>query len=107
MATFVHPPSMPMYVSFYPYNNNIIAIGMDDSTVLIYDARANEINQETVRNRGSVSPRSETLPCLARVESCIKFECVVQISGHDRTIRRSSAFGPSNTFADQVVRSSD
>ncbi|CAL5322472.1 unnamed protein product [Camellia sinensis] len=43
MATFMHPPSMPMYISFYPYNNNIIAIGMDDSTVLIYDARANEL----------------------------------------------------------------
>lgn len=46
MATFMHPPSMPTYVSFYPYNNNIIAIGMDDSTVLIYDARANEVKSK-------------------------------------------------------------
>ncbi|XP_028118989.1 topless-related protein 1-like [Camellia sinensis] len=46
MATFMHPPSMPMYVSIYPYNNNIIAIGMDDSTVLIYDARANEVKSK-------------------------------------------------------------
>ncbi|KAF5936254.1 hypothetical protein HYC85_027383 [Camellia sinensis] len=30
-------------VAFYPHDNNIIAIGMDDSTVLIYDTRANEV----------------------------------------------------------------
>ncbi|THG13733.1 hypothetical protein TEA_019667 [Camellia sinensis var. sinensis] len=43
MAIFIFAPPVPMYVAFYPHDNNIIAIGMDDSTVLIYDTRANEI----------------------------------------------------------------
>ncbi|KAF5948995.1 hypothetical protein HYC85_014952 [Camellia sinensis] len=43
MATFTHPPPVPTYVAFYPHNSNIIAIGMDDSTVLIYEAHANEV----------------------------------------------------------------
>ncbi|THG02980.1 hypothetical protein TEA_011472 [Camellia sinensis var. sinensis] len=33
-------------------------------------SQSKKINWETVRNRGSVSARSETLPCHARVETC-------------------------------------
>ncbi|KAL7219711.1 hypothetical protein ACSBR2_012719 [Camellia fascicularis] len=46
MATFMGPPPVPTYVSFYPHNNNIIAIGMDDSTFMIYDACANEVKSK-------------------------------------------------------------
>ncbi|CAL5397971.1 unnamed protein product [Camellia sinensis] len=46
MATFTRPPPVPMYFAFYPHNNNIIAIGMDDSTDLIYEARANEVKSK-------------------------------------------------------------
>ncbi|KAI7988920.1 Topless-related protein 2 [Camellia lanceoleosa] len=33
MAIFIHPRPVPTDVAFYPHDNNIIAIGMDDSTV--------------------------------------------------------------------------
>ncbi|KAK0571084.1 hypothetical protein LWI29_010705 [Acer saccharum] len=36
MTNFLPPAPMATCISFYPQNNNIIAIGMDDSTILIY-----------------------------------------------------------------------
>ncbi|TXG62210.1 hypothetical protein EZV62_013573 [Acer yangbiense] len=37
MTNFLPPAPMATCIAFYPQNNNIIAIGMDDSTILIYN----------------------------------------------------------------------
>jgi hypothetical protein len=35
MTTFMPPPSAFTYLAFHPQDNNIIAIGMEDSTVRV------------------------------------------------------------------------
>lgn len=43
MATFMPSPPAATYLAFHPEDNNIIALGMDDSTILIYDVRVDEV----------------------------------------------------------------
>ncbi|TXG62208.1 hypothetical protein EZV62_013571 [Acer yangbiense] len=42
MTTFGFPPPAPTYLAFHPADNNLIAIGMDDSTIHIYNVRIDE-----------------------------------------------------------------
>ncbi|XAR70691.1 hypothetical protein NMG60_11027631 [Bertholletia excelsa] len=43
MTTFMAPPPVVSYLAFYPLDNNIIAVGMDDSTIQIYNVRVDEV----------------------------------------------------------------
>lgn len=43
MTTFVSPPPAATFLAFHPQDNNIIAIGMEDSTILIYNVRVDEV----------------------------------------------------------------
>ncbi|KAJ3683671.1 hypothetical protein LUZ60_013898 [Juncus effusus] len=43
MTTFMPPPPASSYLAFHPQDNNIIAIGMDDSTIHIYNVRVDEV----------------------------------------------------------------
>ena len=43
MTTFMPPPPAATYLAFHPQDNNIIAVGMDDSTILIYNVRVDEV----------------------------------------------------------------
>ncbi|XP_059644428.1 topless-related protein 1-like isoform X2 [Cornus florida] len=43
MTTFKPPPPAATCIVFYPQDNNIIAIGMDDSTIMIYNIRVNVV----------------------------------------------------------------
>ncbi|KAH7692892.1 YVTN repeat-like/Quinoprotein amine dehydrogenase protein [Dioscorea alata] len=43
MTTFMAPPPAATYLAFHPQDNNIIAIGMDDSTIQIYNVRIDEV----------------------------------------------------------------
>lgn len=38
------PPVAATCIAFYPHDNNIIAIGMDDSAILIYNARTDQVS---------------------------------------------------------------
>ncbi|XP_031279576.1 topless-related protein 1-like [Pistacia vera] len=42
MTTFMDPPPASTYLAFHPQDNNIIAVGMDDSTIHIYNVRIDE-----------------------------------------------------------------
>ncbi|TXG62209.1 hypothetical protein EZV62_013572 [Acer yangbiense] len=42
MTAFGSPPPAATYLAFHPVDNNIIAIGMDDSTIHIYNVRLDE-----------------------------------------------------------------
>ncbi|XP_022858897.1 protein TPR2-like isoform X1 [Olea europaea var. sylvestris] len=42
MTTFMPPPPAATYLAFHPQDNNIIAIGMEDSTIQIYNVRVDE-----------------------------------------------------------------
>lgn len=46
MTTFMPPPPAATYLAFHPQDNNIIAIGMDDSTIQIYNVRIDEVIAE-------------------------------------------------------------
>lgn len=46
MTTFMPPPPAATSLAFHPQDNNIIAIGMDDSTVQIYNVRVDEVNSK-------------------------------------------------------------
>ncbi|KAI4346275.1 hypothetical protein L6164_013341 [Bauhinia variegata] len=43
MTTFMPPPPASTYLVFHPQDNNIIAIGMEDSTIHIYNVRVDEV----------------------------------------------------------------
>ncbi|CAD5181956.1 unnamed protein product [Musa acuminata subsp. malaccensis] len=39
MTTLLSPPPVPTFLAFHPQNNNMIAIGTEDSSILIYNAQ--------------------------------------------------------------------
>ncbi|KAJ0013352.1 hypothetical protein Pint_21676 [Pistacia integerrima] len=43
MTMFMPPPPAVTYLAFYPQDNNIIAIGMEDSTIQIYNVQVDEV----------------------------------------------------------------
>ncbi|XP_062163072.1 topless-related protein 1-like isoform X2 [Alnus glutinosa] len=43
MATFMSPPPAATYLAFHPQDNNIVAVGMNDSTIHIYNVRVDEV----------------------------------------------------------------
>ncbi|CAA7027040.1 unnamed protein product [Microthlaspi erraticum] len=43
MTTFMPPPPAATFLAFHPMDNNIIAIGMDDSSIQIYNVRIDEV----------------------------------------------------------------
>ncbi|XP_066363757.1 uncharacterized protein [Miscanthus floridulus] len=43
MATFMAPPPAGTFLAFYPLDNNIIAIGREDSSIQIYNVRIDEV----------------------------------------------------------------
>ncbi|KAG1354187.1 protein TOPLESS-RELATED PROTEIN 2 [Cocos nucifera] len=43
MTTFMSPPPAATFLAFHPQDNNIIAIGMEDSSIQIYNVRIDEV----------------------------------------------------------------
>ncbi|XWS19102.1 hypothetical protein CRYUN_Cryun32bG0102400 [Craigia yunnanensis] len=43
MTTFMAPPPAATFLAFHPQDNNIIAIGMDDSSIQIYNVRVDQV----------------------------------------------------------------
>ncbi|KAL5713186.1 Topless-related protein 2 [Ranunculus cassubicifolius] len=43
MTTFMPPPPAPTFLVFHPQDNNILAVGMEDSTIHIYNVRVDEV----------------------------------------------------------------
>ncbi|ONK59999.1 uncharacterized protein A4U43_C08F13140 [Asparagus officinalis] len=43
MTTFMPPPLASTFLAFHPQDNNILAIGMEDSTIHIYKVRVDEV----------------------------------------------------------------
>ncbi|KNA19336.1 hypothetical protein SOVF_060520 [Spinacia oleracea] len=46
MTTFMPPPPASTYLAFHPQDNNIIAIGMEDSSIHIYNVRVDEVKSK-------------------------------------------------------------
>lgn len=43
MTTFMPPPPAATFLAFHPQDNNIVAIGMEDSFIQIYNVRVDEV----------------------------------------------------------------
>ena len=50
MTTFMSPPSVSTFLVFHPLDNNIFAIGMEDSTIHIYNGKFDEVFNLTCSN---------------------------------------------------------
>ncbi|GLT77952.1 hypothetical protein SLA2020_495050 [Shorea laevis] len=48
MMTIMPPPPAATCLAFHPQDNNIVAIGMDNSMILIYNVRLNEVKSKLV-----------------------------------------------------------
>ncbi|KAJ7549922.1 hypothetical protein O6H91_07G075100 [Diphasiastrum complanatum] len=46
MTTFMPPPPAATFLAFHPQDNNIIAIGMEDSTIQIYNVQVDEVKSK-------------------------------------------------------------
>ncbi|XP_049396054.1 protein TOPLESS-like isoform X3 [Solanum stenotomum] len=46
VRTFMPPPPAATYIAFHPQDNNIIAIGMDNSAIQIYNVRLDEVKSK-------------------------------------------------------------
>lgn len=46
MTTFMPPPPTSTFLAFHPQDNNVIAIGMEDSTIHIYNVRVDEVKSK-------------------------------------------------------------
>ncbi|KAL5568176.1 hypothetical protein UlMin_024751 [Ulmus minor] len=46
MTTFMSPPPAATFLAFHPQDNNIVAIGMEDSTIQIYNVRVDEVKSK-------------------------------------------------------------
>ncbi|XP_058780462.1 topless-related protein 1-like isoform X1 [Vicia villosa] len=46
MTTFMPAPPAATFLAFHPQDNNIIAIGMDDSSIQIYNVRVDEVKSK-------------------------------------------------------------
>jgi len=43
LTTIMPPPPMATCLTFYPRDNNILAVGMDDLSILIYNVCTNKV----------------------------------------------------------------
>ena len=43
MTTFMPPPPASTFLAFHPQDNNIIAVGMEDSTIHVYFVKVDEV----------------------------------------------------------------
>ncbi|XWS11792.1 hypothetical protein CRYUN_Cryun37aG0031000 [Craigia yunnanensis] len=46
MTTFMAPPPAATFLAFHPQDNNIIAIGMDDSSIQIFNVRVDQVKSK-------------------------------------------------------------
>ncbi|KAK8976248.1 hypothetical protein V6N11_007737 [Hibiscus sabdariffa] len=55
MLSFMPPSPAATSLAFHPQDNNIIAIGMDDSTILIYNVRVTKVKSKLKGHSGRVT----------------------------------------------------
>lgn len=59
MTTFMAPPPAATFLAFYPLDNNIIAIGREDSSIQIYNVRIDKVSIK----------RESIIPCFHESQS--------------------------------------
>nr|KAJ0208380.1 hypothetical protein LSAT_V11C500251820 [Lactuca sativa] len=82
MTTFMPPPPAATYLAFHPQDNNIIAIGMEDSTIQIYNVRVDEVKMKL---KGHQKP----ITGLAFSQTLNALLCIWNINGWEKRKSRN------------------
>lgn len=85
MTTFMSPPPAATFLAFHPQDNNIIAVGMEDSTIQIYNVRVDEVKTKLKghQNRITGLAFSQTLNTLVSCGADAQL-CVWSIDGWEK-----------------------
>ncbi|URD93243.1 CTLH [Musa troglodytarum] len=89
MTTLLSPPPAPTFLAFHPQNNNMIAIGTEDSGVLIYDAQTAAVtaNLEGHQKRITGLAFSQSLDVLVSSGADAQL-CMWSIDGWEKKMAR-------------------
>ncbi|XP_071737370.1 protein TOPLESS-RELATED PROTEIN 2-like isoform X2 [Rutidosis leptorrhynchoides] len=90
MTTFMPPPPAATYLAFHPQDNNIVAIGMEDSTIHIYNVRVDEVKIKLKGHQKQITGLSfsQTLNCLVSSGADAQL-CIWNINGWEKRKSRS------------------
>ncbi|KAB1205517.1 Protein TOPLESS [Morella rubra] len=85
MTTFMPPPPAATFLAFHPQDNNIIAVGMEDSSIQIYNVRVDEVKTKLKghQNRITGLAFSQTLNALVSSGADTQL-CVWSIDGWEK-----------------------
>ncbi|XP_047970386.1 protein TOPLESS-RELATED PROTEIN 2-like isoform X1 [Salvia hispanica] len=90
MTTFMPPPPAATYLAFHPQDNNIIAIGMEDSTVQIYNVRVDEVKTKLKGHQKRISGLAFSQSLNVLVSSGADAQlCVWIIDGWEKKMART------------------
>ncbi|XP_074326432.1 protein TOPLESS-RELATED PROTEIN 2-like isoform X1 [Apium graveolens] len=98
MTTFMPPPPAATYLAFHPQDNNIIAIGMEDSTIQIYNVRVDEVKTKLKGHQKPITGLafSKTLNVLVSSGADAQL-CVWNIEGWEKRMARPLQTPPSHS----------
>ncbi|MFS7928068.1 putative transcription factor WD40-like family [Helianthus anomalus] len=90
MTTFMAPPPAATYLAFHPQDNNIVAIGMEDSTIQIYNVRVDEVKTKLKGHQKQITGLafSQTLNSLVSSGADAQL-CIWNINGWEKRKSRS------------------
>ncbi|KAI3692210.1 hypothetical protein L6452_32021 [Arctium lappa] len=90
MTTFMPPPPAATYLAFHPQDNNIVAIGMEDSTIQIYNVRVDEVKIKLKGHQKQITGLafSQTLNALVSSGADAQL-CIWNINGWEKRKSRS------------------
>ncbi|XP_076936493.1 protein TOPLESS-RELATED PROTEIN 2-like isoform X2 [Bidens hawaiensis] len=98
MTTFMPPPPAATYLAFHPQDNNIVAIGMEDSTIQIYNVRVDEVKTKLKGHQKQITGLafSQTLNSLVSSGADAQL-CIWNINGWEKKKSRSIQSPPGHT----------
>ncbi|CAI9092663.1 OLC1v1027973C2 [Oldenlandia corymbosa var. corymbosa] len=73
-------PPVATCMAFYPPDNNIVAIGMDDSTILIYNMRLGQERSRLIGHLKQITGLAFSSPLKVLVSSAVDNQIYVQVS---------------------------
>nr|XP_043627620.1 protein TOPLESS-RELATED PROTEIN 2-like isoform X2 [Erigeron canadensis] len=90
MTTCMPPPPAATYLAFHPQDNNIVAIGMEDSTIQIYNVRVDEVKMKLKGHQKPITGLafSQTLNSLVSAGADAQL-CIWNINGWEKRKSRS------------------
>ncbi|WOL13224.1 protein TPR2-like [Canna indica] len=90
MTTFMSPPPAATFLAFHPQDNNIIAIGMEDSTIQIYNVRVDEVKTKLKGHQKKITGLAFSQSLNVLVSSGADAQlCVWSIDGWEKKKARS------------------